>query len=310
MLNRTDTAAASARAPSAAFRDERLAVIIASAQRPLTLRETLLSLRRQRRLPAQIIVSVPGEDDVPPRLREEMPGVTVIHAAIGSSRQRNAAIDALRPEIAVVTFLDDDVELQEGYLDHVARLFEARSDVVLADGCVLADGRDIPRARAQEIIAAAGDASEAAPSAIGPELAYGCNMTVRRSALAVVRFDERLPLYGYMEDRDFAFACARRGGVARCEAAALVHLRPAGGRGSPRRFGFSQVMNPLYLWRKGNYLSWRNVAWQVSRPLLVNAALTLSPRHSRHRRQQLAGNCRALAAALRGRIAPEEMLRL
>lgn len=289
--------------------DHTLAVIIPSVGRPRILHETLLSVLRQRRLPGQVIVSVPGDGEVLPETRQ-LAGVSVIHCALGSSRQRNAAIDALAPAIEFVAFLDDDVELHEEYLGRVVGTFRDRPDVVLVDGCVLADGRDIPRARAREIVAIDEAAASRPTRDIGPELAYGCNMTVRRRVLARTRFDERLPLYGYMEDRDFAFECARLGQVARCEAATLVHLRPPGGRISARRFGFSQIMNPVYLWRKGNYLSWWSVAWQVSRPLLVNSALALAPGRKAARLGRLAGNCRAFSDILRGRIAPEDVIRL
>ena len=46
------------------MRDDTVAVIISSVNRPQTLHETLLSLLRQRRLPGQIILSVTGEGDV------------------------------------------------------------------------------------------------------------------------------------------------------------------------------------------------------------------------------------------------------
>jgi GT2 family glycosyltransferase len=190
-------------------------------------------------------------------------------------------------------------------------VFRARPEVVLVDGRVLADGRDIPRASAQEIVAAAPAAAESTSvRTIGPELVYGCNMTVRRSVLARARFDERLPLYGYMEDRDFAFECVRLGHLARCESATLVHLCPAVGRISARRLGFSQIMNPIYLWRKGNYRSWWDVAWQVSRPFLINASLALAPGRGIDRLGLLAGNCRGLSSVLHGRIAPEDITQL
>jgi hypothetical protein len=189
-------------------------------------------------------------------------------------------------------------------------VFDEEPGVVLVDGRVLADGRDIPRARSLEIVAGPEAAESEEIREIGPDRVYGCNMTVRRNVLVRARFDERLPLYGYMEDRDFAFECVRLGRLARCEGATLVHLRPAGGRISPRRLGFSQVMNPVYLWRKGNYLSWRNVAWQVSRPLLINAALALVPGQKAHRLGLLGGNCRALSSVLRGHITPEDVTRL
>lgn len=292
------------------MRDDTLAVVISSVGRPSTLHETLLSVLRQRRLPGQIIISVPADDDVRPETHA-LPGVSVIHSGLGLTRQRNRAIDALASAIDLVAFVDDDVELHEHYLERVTRVFQERPGVVLVDGRVLADGRDIPRARSREIVAGT-DAAESHQEVreIGPDLVYGCNMTVRRSVLARARFDERLPLYGYMEDRDFAFECVRMGRLARCEGAMLVHLRPAGGRISPRRLGFSQIMNPVYLWRKGNYLSWRNVAWQVSRPLLLNAALALAPGQRAHRLDLLAGNCRAVSSILRRHIAPEDVTRL
>ena len=248
--------------------------------------------------------------DVAPETRR-LAGVSVVHGGLGLTRQRNSGIDALASAVDVVAFIDDDVELHEEYLDHVLGTFRDRPDVVLVDGRVLADGPDVPRSRARQIVATDDASKSRPPRDIGPELAYGCNMTVRSSVLARTRFDERLPLYGYMEDRDFAFECARLGRLARCDAATLVHLRPPGGRISARRLGFSQIMNPVYLWRKGNYLSWRNLTWQVFRPLLINAALALTPgRKAGRRRGQLAGNCRAISEILRGRVAPEDITRL
>ena len=290
------------------MRDEAIAVIISSVNRPATLHETLLSVLRQRRLPGQIIVSVTSDDDV---LRETraLPGVAVIHCALGLTRQRNGAIDALAPAIELVAFVDDDVELHEGYLERMARVFRDQPEVVLADGRVLADGHDIARERAREIVAGT-DESAGSTREIGAALVYGCNMMARRRVLARIRFDERLPLYGYMEDRDFAFECQRAGRLARCDGATLVHLRPPGGRVSPQRLGFSQIMNPVYLWRKGNCLSWRSLAWQVSRPLLVNAALALAPGQKDRRLRLLAGNCLAVFGLLRGHIAPEDIMRL
>src|SRR5258708_12696559 len=175
-----------------------VAVIIPSVNRPRTLHETLLSVLRQRRLPGQIILSVPDEDDVLPETRA-LSGVSVIHCGLGLTRQRNGAIDALAPAIELVAFLDDDIELHEAYLERIARVFLEQPEVVLVDGQVLADGRDISRARAREIVAAPGAAESRRVRAIGPDLAYGCNMTVPRSVLAPARFHERLPPYTHIQ---------------------------------------------------------------------------------------------------------------
>jgi GT2 family glycosyltransferase len=290
------------------MRDDALGVIIPSLGRPATLHETLLSVLGQSRQPGQIIVSVPDDSHLAPESRQL--AITFVRSETGLCRQRNRAIEALQPGIERVTFLDDDIELHADYFEQVAQLFAAHPEVVLADGKVLRDARDMSRAEAQAIIAAAATPHGAAVKTIGPQLAYGCNLTVRRNALAKLRFDERLPLYGYMEDRDFAFGCARLGAVMRCDSAMLVHLRPTAGRISARRFGFSQVMNPLYLWSKGNYVTRRHVAWQVCRPFLINGARAVASNEKALRWRQFAGNCYALTLALRGRIAPEEMLRL
>jgi GT2 family glycosyltransferase len=289
-----------------------LALIIPSVNRPTILHETICALARQRRSPAEIVVPVPGDQHILAETRA-LPRVRVVCAELGLTRQRNEAIATLAPGIELVTFLDDDVELHADYLDQIALAFAAAPGIVLADGRVLADGArtgGIERRRAMELAAA--PIAPAAPviEDSAPEFVYGCNMSVRRTALSEVRFDERLPLYGYMEDRDFAFQCARLGAVVRCTSAAMVHLGLQTGRVSGRRFGFSQVMNPLYLWRKGSYRSRRSVARQVLRPIVTNAALALMPGQNVDRRGRLAGNCRALARALRGRIAPEDMLQL
>src|SRR5258708_13929560 len=204
-----------------------VAVIIPSVNRPGTLHETLLSVLRQRRLPGQIILSVPDEDDVLPETRA-LSGVSVIHCGLGLTRQRNGAIDALAPAIELVAFLDDDIELHEAYLERIARVFLEQPEGVLVDGQVLADGPDISRARARDVVAAAGAAESRRVRAIGPDLASGCNMTVRRSVLAGARVDEQLPLYGYMDDRDFAFQCTRLGHLVPCAGPILVPFRPSG----------------------------------------------------------------------------------
>src|SRR5690606_30638203 len=76
---------------------------------------------------------------------------------------------------------------------------------------------------------------------------YGCNMAFRRSAIEGVRFDERLPLYGWLEDVDFSAQAGRKGVLLKSETLVGVHLGVKGGRTSGVRFGYSQIVNPVYL---------------------------------------------------------------
>ena len=51
-----------------------------------------------------------------------------------------------------------------------------------------------------------------APEIVDHVGAYGCNMSIRTSSVGELRFDERLPLYGWQEDIDFT-SQLRRGGA-------------------------------------------------------------------------------------------------
>lgn len=292
-------------------RDDALAVIIPSANRPTVLHETLLSLLRQRRLPKQIVVCVPGAEHVSSDTMS-LPEVTILYSDKGLTKQRNRAVTDLLPGIKVVTFLDDDVELHEDYLDGIARLFREQQDVVLAGGKVLADGvrfGGITREKAEAIVAADGSHAIAEIAQIDAGDAYGCNMSVRRDVLANVRFDERLALYGLLEDRDFAYRCSLRGRLVIAGNCRVVHLGVPSGRISERQFGFAQMINPIYLWQKGSITSPRFLIIWILRVLIVNATLAFVPgQHKRRRR--FAGNLRAALSVLNGRVVPEDIVNL
>ncbi|MCU1260365.1 MAG: glycosyltransferase [Bryobacterales bacterium] len=136
----------------------------------------------------------------------------------------------------------------------------------------------------------------------------GCAMCVRRSLLFKVRFDERLVRYGYLEDLDFSSQCRRHGGVVVDTRAILVHLTVPSGRSSELRRGFSEVMNPLYIWSKGNASFFRTLLFShlIRRPLenLVRSGW------SHAARERLKGNLVAFSRLLRGALEPDYVLNL
>jgi hypothetical protein len=120
-----------------------------------------------------------------------------------------------------------------------------------------------------------------------------------------LRFDERLVLYGWLEDKDFAAAIARRGGrLVKCAAARGVHMGVKDGRVSGDKVGYSQIVNPIYMWRKGT-MSASQMANHLFRNLASNIALSARPEPFIDRRGRLRGNLLGLADVLRGRIEPE-----
>ncbi len=290
----------------------RLAVGIATLGRPASLAETLRELAQQTRPPDRIVVAhvtaadvADGDGSVP---------AVFLRAPPGLARQRNVILDAVGADCDVLLFLDDDFLPAPAYVAATLAMFRDHADVVMTTGRVLADGvrgPGISAAAARAILAAAGRAPPAGPAVAPTFNGYGCNMALR---LAVVRrhglrFDERLPLYGWYEDIDFSRRLARHGRVVAIAAAAGVHLGVKGGRTSGRRFGYSQVVNPLYLWRKGSYPLDRAIR-SVGRHMLVNGVRALRPEPWVDRRGRLAGNALAVLDLLRGRAAPERILDL
>jgi GT2 family glycosyltransferase len=288
----------------------RIAIGIATRGRPEILLEILRELDLQSRPADRIIVSHVAETDISGA--SGLPRVEFLTGAPGSSRQRNAILDAVG-DCDVVLMIDDDFLPERHYVEATLAIFAAATNVVVTTGRVLADGARGPglsMAAARDIIARASE--DVLRPGVEPTFSgYGCNMALRLDAVRAhaLRFDERLPLYGWYEDIDFCRRLGRYGRVVQVAAARGVHLGVKGGRTSGRRLGYSQVVNPLYLWRKGTY-PFGHALRSVGRHLLINGARSLWPEAWVDRRGRLIGNSLALVDILRGRARPERILDL
>ena len=288
-----------------------LASLFPRAIAPVSCNETVLSILRQKLAPARILISVPGPEHVYRRTLQ-LPKVESVLAPLGLSAQRNAAIRQLDGDDDLVAFFDDDVELAPDYLLQAAQAFAANLSLCLLTGEVLSDGvrrGGLGRQVARAAICLAPPSSGARPDALQPVAsAYGCNMVVRCSALSRVRFDERLPLYGWLEDRDFSHWCKHLGDVARCSACRMVHLGVSTGRLSGRRYGFSQIMNSFYLLQKGSVSTGEMLVSYWGKPIAANLVGSLMPAGHIDRRGRLVGNLTALWHLARARVEPEYVL--
>lgn len=245
----------------------RLAVVVVSKGRAQIVGDLVASLRQQDRTPDEVWLSVPGVGDLP----ADMPGCSdlrVIHPAPGITVQRNAVLDAIDPSVDLLVFLDDDVVLHRGFLAAAEEFALARPDVALFTGRMVRDGAATGEvSRAEADLELSGRTPTRAVRDDVP--AYGCNMVVRRSVAQSVRFDETLPLYGYLEDRDFGVRVSAYGALVEYSACEVIHLGAGSGRSSGIRLGFQQVVHPLYLRRKGT-LTRRQAAYLVARVLVAN----------------------------------------
>ncbi|WP_077959686.1 glycosyltransferase family 2 protein [Ensifer adhaerens] len=290
-----------------------IVVGIATAGRREVLSETLLHLTRQARRPDAIFVCPSTAEDIDAAFAETLPvPVTIVAGERGLTKQRNAILTSAGAADLLI-FFDDDFLPRGDFLAEAEKLFEAAPDIVVATGLVLADGIHGPGISVEdglEILRRDGVATAGSPP-VPVYNAYGCNMVFRFSAIAAdgTRFDERLPLYGWQEDVDFCRRLAERGRIVKSDALRGVHLGNKRGRTSGLRFGYSQVANPLYLFRKGT-VSLRWALRLMGGNIAANLAGSLKPQGLVDRRGRLKGNVIAFLDLLRGRMDPQRMLEL
>jgi GT2 family glycosyltransferase len=287
-----------------------IAVIVATLGRPEIVTATLNYLLRTQTLkPTAVIVSCAVRADA--GNAADLPGVTVVTGPPGLAAQRNTALAALPTGIDVVVFFDDDFVAQADWLAAAARAFRDELRLVGFTGWVAADGIKGPGLSFDHAVRIAEAADPPASwSRIEPFSPYGCNMAFRLSAICDLRFDERLVLYGWLEDRDFGAALAKRGGrLVKCASARGVHMGVKSGRVAGDRLGYSQVVNPIYMLHKGT-MTFREVAGQLFRNIMSNLARAVRPEPFIDRRGRLRGNLRGFADVIRGRLEPERAAKI
>jgi hypothetical protein len=288
---------------------ERIAVVVASKGRPAEIAQLLAALDRQSLKPSAIILSVTSEDDLPAALPEDI--IRILGPA-GSSAQRNRGLEAVLDRSDVVVFYDDDFLPSRHALRGIKAFFETFPHMTGATGFVLKDGvtkGGLSSEEAQQIVEAF---DLATPLALrhGDQLSgYGCNMAVRCTAIGTIRFDENLPLYGWQEDRDFAAQVAAKGPFVWTNAFAGVHRGVVKARTPGRRLGYSQMVNPAYLVRKGT-MPWRKAGTLMLRNFAANAVKSLAPEPYIDRRGRLVGNLIGLTDIMRGAADPMKVLSL
>src|SRR5437899_5753541 len=205
----------------------KIAIAIATAGRREVLGDTICFLARQSRQAEELLVCPARSEDLDPGCLEGFPWPTrIISGPIGLPAQRNALIEATDAD--VIVFFDDDFLPAEDFLKEAERLFASQPDVVVATGEVLADGILGPGLTHEEgvLFLAQASLNSASPSLSPTYNAYGCNMAIRLAPVRLhgIRFDERLPLYGWLEDVDFSRQLAPYGNIVKATGLKGVHL--------------------------------------------------------------------------------------
>lgn len=280
-----------------------IAVVYATRGRAGVLAESLRLVRHQTMQPDLVLISCVAPSDAPDTSDDVR--TRVILSRPGLTFQRNAALEALPSSIDVVAFFDDDFLPHEDWLATAVAAFTARPELVGVTGRLLADGIHDGGLTVEEglrLLETPGSPSDIRGDE--PYSPYGCNMAFAMRHIEGLRFDERLVLYGWQEDRDFGSLAARRGLLLRLENALGVHLGVRSARVPGRKLGYSQIVNPLYLVRKGTMRP-GEAAGHIGRNFGRNLLRSLRPEPWIDRRGRLAGNMFGLLDVCRGRLRPE-----
>lgn len=296
----------------------RQALIIATKNRQEPLTQLLGALQDLERFPDELVLSATEESDIPVAAYDSYPfKVTITIGAKGLTAQRNAGIRALTKTVDIVTFLDDDSRPRRDFFARVISHFSEYPDSYAVTGRVILDGSPDDKSLSEEVITAAlaqstaDDLDHGVAQAVLHDQLYGCNMAFRAEIFDQISFDERLPLYSWLEDADVARAIMRQGlNIYQDPRLVIVHCKvSSGGRTAHLRFGYSSVMNWEYLRRKG-HVGWKEFPGSVLGPMIKNIAGSLCGSDRVGRRKRLRGNWLAMWDIARGRITPERATEL
>jgi GT2 family glycosyltransferase len=291
----------------------RIGIVVATHKRPIIVREFLDSVQLQSRLPDDVVLSAVERSDAPDLERLRFP-VKLIFGNAGSCAQRNRGIEYLTGRVEVILFLDDDFWMAKNYIAELAGMFANNERIAGITGHVIADGAvssgfSVSEA---EMLLAQYDTRHIKEAIFIRDVpdAYGCNMAFRVSSIGEIRFDEHLPLYGWQEDVDFSAQVRKISGrIVRTNIIWGIHLGTKMGKTSGIRFGYSQIINPLYVFRKGN-MSLSSAALIMFKNVAANLAKSAIPEPYIDRRGRLRGNLTGIYHLLQGRLDPTYILRL
>lgn len=288
----------------------RVAVGIATAGRPLILKQMLQELAKQRRPPDVVVVCASGNEDIGD-IPLESPAVVTLFAGPGLPQKRNAILRHVSA-CDVVIFLDDDFIVHPDYVAATESAFASNDAIAMTTGEVIADGVCGPGLDVAAALGALQNVDRTAGAApYDVYSAYGCNMSLRLDLARKhqLMFDEELPLYGWLEDVDFSRRVAAFGRIIKVPAARGVHLGVKAARQRGVQLGYSQVANPVYLMRKGTYGA-RYAAVLMMRNILANFGRALWPEAHVDRLGRALGNLRAVLELMNGRLHPRRILSL
>jgi GT2 family glycosyltransferase len=292
----------------------RIAVVIATKGRGDFLVHVLRLLETMDRPPNIVCISAVEESDVTAARREWALPIVVVFGPGGLASQRNAGVRTIRANSDIIVFFDDDFFPSKTWLARIEKIFESHPAVFGVGGITLADGARTMGVPVEHALKMIEDFENKNGTPISGNVEprdslYGCNMAFRSYVFETLSFDENLPLYGWLEDRDFSRRVSKIWSMVMASELVGVHLGLKSGRVSGVNLGRAQVVNPIYLWTKGT-LTLREACVSVIRSLVANFVKSMWPEPYIDRRGRLWGNMRAIAGLFSGNVDPTTIGRI
>jgi glycosyltransferase involved in cell wall biosynthesis len=292
----------------------KLGLVIPTYRRPDILEKVLRHLHAHHRVPDEIVISAVDATDVP-NITETAYNIRKVFGPAGLTGQRNRGISHLLGLVDVIAFIDDDFIVGDDYFLNMEGIFAQDRTILGVNGAIIADGASSAGYTFEEGLRFVEDYGKQKQRAVirevrGPD-ARGCNGNIafRAADVGALRFDERLPLYGWQEDLDFCGALCRAGRTITTNLVWGVHLGIKRGKGSELRLGYSQMVNPIYIVRKGN-MSLGYAFRLAAKNFLANLFKSILPESYIDRRGRLRGNLIGIFHLITGRVTPEYILKM
>jgi len=262
----------------------RIAFVIPTMNRPKELRRLLASVESQSVLPHEIII-VDGSTEPIECLAQDFPLLNLRQIRVfppALTKQRNAGMAVLSPEISLVAHLDDDLVMEPGSIATMMRFWEHASPQVGGASFNIVNVR-APRALLVKSffrmdsfnhgkVMRSGFESTIAPVRKDLYVEWLCGgATVwRRQVIEEFKYDEWFQGYSYFEDVDYSYRVGRKYQLMILADAQVQHLSPPVKARRNYALGKCQVINRRYFIQKHPDMSVALFCWATLGLIIAN----------------------------------------
>jgi len=294
----------------------KIAFVVPTKDRPEELRKLLASVSDQTRRPDQLIV-VDGSDPPVRDVVDAFPDLRVDYTRIfppSLSRQRNAGMERVRPDITLAGYLDDDIVLEPDAVQRMLAFWKKADPKVGGAAFNITNAPmpnwidvkrwfDIDDSRPGKVLPS-GCVSTLGSRSEDFEVDWLCGgATVwRREIIDKYPYDEWFVGTGYMEDVDFSFNIGARFRLVLVTGARLAHYSPPVRLDRQYLLGRWQIVNRMYFVRKyrDRGMSMARAWWASFGMVLLNVGYAVV-RRDRGYWDRARGNVSGVLAELVGR---------